>query len=77
MKKTFIALMALVGMAMASDFSSSITMGNAAGNGNYYGGTVKLTDYFFSTSFSSKEVTELYNLHRVDCAFIPQLLLIE
>ena len=58
MKKTIIALMALAGMAMASDFSSSITMGNA-GNGGYYGGTVKLTDSFFSTSFSSEEVTEL------------------
>ena len=65
MKKTIIALMALAGMAMASDFSSSITTGNA-GNGNYYGGTVKLTDTFFNTSFSSEELTALPEILTLD-----------
>ena len=51
--KKYIAIATLLAagsaFANASDFSSSITTGEA-GNGKYYGGTLKLTDSFVSTT---------------------------
>lgn len=65
MKKTIIALTALAGLAMGSDFTSSITTGDA-GNGSYYGGTVKLTDSFFSTTSEVENITELPEVLTLD-----------
>ena len=43
--------MALAGLAMGSDFTSSITTGNGTvGNGNYYGCTFELRDAFVATT---------------------------
>ena len=67
MKKTLAALMALCGVVMGetSDFTSSITTGNA-GNGTYYGATIKLTDSFVSTTFSDSSITELPDILTLD-----------
>ena len=42
--------MALAGIAMGSDFTSSITTGNKSDNGNYYGCTFELRDTFVATT---------------------------